>query len=653
MKNVDEEKKVLASYAVFRELYDNKKDVFDIIGEFLKERIVSESKYQFTSTDITKLLNSHYEFTIPEAIVVTALRRFKSSYVLQDGMYTIERREDFEITDDLNKKCLVIKQECDNITNNLFSFIEEKKNNSLSSEEKKNIKYSLYSFLLDENVDREYSKYVSAFIIKNKQNGSFQRRLNTIKEGVVLYTGLTYTIKPNEIWRRNIEMVIYLDTEILFDFAGYNGLIYKELFYDFFNLVKEINKTHSINLGSGKSLIQLMYFEEVEEEVEKFFKKAEEIVDGNVPPNPGKTAMSEIINGCNSCSDVVEKKAKFYAFLRENKIGKDTYSYYREELHKYNIESQELLEKMCQNGKKAGHEELVLKNIKFLNFVNIRRRGNSNNGFEQIGHVFLTRTVKALTIAKELQKSEEKNGYVPLALSPDFMTNKFWFKLNKGFGDGEYPKTFDVISKAKIILSSQVNNSVSEQFESLNEKFRNKELTKEQAVSATTELRKKLKNPEEIGTENFEDILESIDKKDIESYLKEQDYLKHKVGEAEKEKERLREEVERANTERQESEKKKIELEQELDKYHRKEEEDILKKVQRRKKCKRICKCVLYIIISIVVFLVVRIMFNLFFNMDEKTKNTVGVFLSALSMFFPIVPILKKIWHHVKNLFRV
>ena len=46
----------------FRELYDNQKDVYGVISEFLKEIISSENKYQFGLTEITLLLNESYGF---------------------------------------------------------------------------------------------------------------------------------------------------------------------------------------------------------------------------------------------------------------------------------------------------------------------------------------------------------------------------------------------------------------------------------------------------------------------------------------------------------------------------------------------------------------------------------------------------------------
>lgn len=63
---------------------------------------------------------------------------------------------------------------------------------------------------------------------------------------MILYSGVRYgeiTQKRKELVDYNY-LVIYLDTEILFHFAGYNGELYKSLFEDFYKLVKEINSSN-------------------------------------------------------------------------------------------------------------------------------------------------------------------------------------------------------------------------------------------------------------------------------------------------------------------------------------------------------------------------------------------------------------------------
>jgi len=345
MRNCFEESKCLASLAVFRELYNENKDIYDIISEFLKEIISSKGKYQFTVTEITQLVNETYDFRIPEAVIRTSLGRLKKSFEKSSGLFTIIDKSFFSMSGKLSKTYSTIQHNNELIIKNLFRFIENEKKVSMSEEDKEKIVNSFCAFIIDESTSHKYSEYISAFIIKSKVDAQFTHQLNTIKEGVVLYTGIIYDSNLADIGSWNNELTIYLETEILFHFVGYNGFLYTTLFDDFFTLVKETNIKNRIK--NGKNLIHLKYFYDVREEIERFFKKAESIVSGKEKANPSKTAMTSIIDGCKKPADVIEKKTKFFELLSRSKIFEDDYdSYYTEDNHKYNIEDQKLIKQL-------------------------------------------------------------------------------------------------------------------------------------------------------------------------------------------------------------------------------------------------------------------------------------------------------------------
>ena len=309
MKDIREESKLLASLVVFRELYDKQKDVYGVIAEFLKEIILINGKHQFNLTEITNLLNNTYDFSIPEAVVNTALRRLDLRK--EEGIYFVQNSPNF------NKSELSELQE-KNLTSNvsliadLFSFIESEKPISLSDSEKTKVVHSFCSFLLDDTNSTEYSEYISGFTIKNRNNEEFIKSLNKIREGVILYSGIKYS-NLGEIGSWKTNLTIYLDTEMLFHFAGYNGELYKSLFEDFFRYVKEINNK------ARKVLVKLEYFKEVKDEIEGFFTKAEYIVEGKDRLSPKGTAMTSVIEGCKSPSDVLSKKADFLSLNKKQR----------------------------------------------------------------------------------------------------------------------------------------------------------------------------------------------------------------------------------------------------------------------------------------------------------------------------------------------
>lgn len=547
MENTLENSKCLASLAVFRELYDNQKDVYGVISEFLKEIISSENKYQFGLTEITLVLNESYDFKIPEAVVKTSLSRlpFLSK---SNGVYSVNKPIDQIRNKEFQEKQNKIYNNNNNVVNRLFTYIESQKKVTLSEAEKEIIVKSLCSFMLDESTVQEYSEYIGAFIVQCKSEDALLAQLDTIKEGVVLYTGLKYNSNLNDLGTWNTQITIFIETEILFHFAGYNGELFKILFNDFFTFVKEIN-SQSIN-KDGKKKIHLKYFSEVKNEIERFFKKAEFIINGEDSLNPSKTAMASIVNGCKTPSDIIEKKALFYDLLKTNGITEDTYTeYYSAKNHKFNIEDQSIIESL-QSSIVTDYD--IRENLKFLNYVNILRQGASDRNFENIGYILLSGN--ATTIQLAWHDLIKPNGNVPLATTLTFLTNKLWFKLGKGFGKNNYPKTFDIITKAQIVLSTQVNDSISYKYDSLQEKLKKGELNEKQALATIVELRRESKKPEDIKADDLSDILDTISENNIEKYIQEQELFKIQTQKQKEENENLKKELLKTNIKYQQKE---------------------------------------------------------------------------------------------------
>jgi hypothetical protein len=515
MTETIEESKCLASLAVFRELYNSEKDIYGIISEFLVDLIISNSKHSFNLTEITNLLNQEYDFSIPEAVVRTSINRIKSINRI-DGIYTLKNLSDLK-SKNVNVKKEQIQNSNDRIIESLFNYIEKHLDTELSSNEKSKVVHSFISFIIDNANGNNYSQYISAFIISKKDDEAFKEQLSTIKEGVVLYSGIKYNTNINDLGTWKTDLTIFIETEILFHYAGLNGEVYQKLWQDFFNYVKEINHKHP-------NRIQLRYFNDVNSEIERFFKKAEYIIEGKDKANPKVTAMMSIIDGCETKADIVSKKAEFFRQLKLSGIKENEFNdYFNEKYHKYNIVDQEILSKVSED---LGIED-PSQYLRFLNYVSIHRKEANENNFENVGYILLSGNSKTLQIA--WNENIKSYGFVPLATTLSFLTNKFWFKLNKGFGKGNFPLTFDVITKAQIVLSNQINDSVGKKFEELQAKFKAGNIDEEQAKASIIELRRQTKKPEDVRSEEIESILESISEESIEVFLKEQEHFKNKA----------------------------------------------------------------------------------------------------------------------------
>ena len=86
---------LLSSAAVLRALYDNKKDIYDVIAEFIRASIKQKSIRVFDSMECTELLLSEFGFRIPEAIVKSCLKnRLKKNGEIDliDGRYCVSSK---------------------------------------------------------------------------------------------------------------------------------------------------------------------------------------------------------------------------------------------------------------------------------------------------------------------------------------------------------------------------------------------------------------------------------------------------------------------------------------------------------------------------------------------------------------------------------
>jgi len=525
------EEKLLASVVVFRELYDNDKDIYDVIAEFIKSVIQFEKKWSFNVTEISQFMKQHFDFNIPDAVIKTTLKkRLKRDSLVsidRSGLYIVnsslmtsssELINDFEQTKGIYSK----------IIDELFEYITSKIGSVITDAEKRQIADDLNDYLLSIGSTGKSSTFISSFIIENQEKPNFKDNLNAIKEGLVLYNGVRYSSDLNEIGAWNSDLTIYLDTEHLYNACGYNGELYKETFDDFYKLISEVNRNTSTR--GGRKKIYLKYFKESKDEVDGFFYVAECIIDGKTYLDPSKTAMQYILNGCKSKSEIITKKAKFYTELNSLGIEQEEHRNYYSDI-KYNLDDQntlESLEQSCIGTEHRFNKDGCIHYLKLFTRINALRKGVNKIGFEKIGYIIMSGNGIAHFVAHHFHIKGEHE--TPFATNIDFITNRLWFKLSKGLGSNfSKPKSFDVITKAKLILSSQVKNTVANKFSILTEEFNQGKISKEQATAINAELRLKSVKPEDITPENITETLKFIEESSIEKHLRERSLLLDKV----------------------------------------------------------------------------------------------------------------------------
>lgn len=560
------ENNLLASVALFSELYNNENynNITDILGEFIKGVIVTENKWTINSLELKHLLEKIYDFNIPEGVIRTTVKnRLRKIISVENGHYVFKNsiKEDFN---KINEAYNSIRERQNKIVSQLISYVEKQENNTISEQEQGLLIENFNKYLLDNGVTEKYSKYISAFIISNQNKNNFTNDLNLIKEGIILYQGIRYTSDINELGKWKTELDIYLSLEHLFNAVGFNGVLYKQIFDDFYNLVYEINSTN--NSRRGEKLIELRYFEETKDEIDSFFQTAEKILNGHLPLDTTKPAMKAILDGCKNLSDIKRKKVQFETEL--NLKGISLKEFKTTSIYKYTdfvVDDENVLEelkKVAESKNRSFDENLCRQFFKIFTKINYLRGGESKTKFEKIGSIYITGNRFGLFLAHNNKVKFEDND-IPFAKDIDYITSTFWFKLKKGFNkNSTIPKSFDIVTKAQIIISSQLNQTVLQEYQKLQKQLKEGILTIEDAKKLSYELREKPNKPEEITIETidnslnfltndsyFEDLQRenmqkelllkeiSIQNKELLDELKKRDELEKRKEEAKKEEE--------------------------------------------------------------------------------------------------------------------
>ncbi|MBQ6057297.1 MAG: hypothetical protein IJJ71_13370 [Treponema sp.] len=581
---------LLSTYAVFSKLYDAKKSIYELLAHYVVTFIEERKKYDFVLSSFVFEFNEFYGFNLPQAVLKKVLSRTAGvTFENKLERYYINFKElpDSKIAD-FNE----YKKETDEILCNLINFVQKNEKSELSKKDKELLYKDFSEYLLKSNCKNEKNlKFITAFLIENEENKDYKRTLSAVKEGIIIYSGITTSlISDNAIndvrgaW--NTKLTIYLDMEILFHLYGYNGLYFKQLAEDFIKLVKEINKTGQF--------IELKYFSEIEKEINDYFYAAEKNIE-NGKLISTSTAMSNIVENCKTPSDILLKKQQFLTFLKDFQIGKDENEYYTEVNFKYNIEGGEF---------EIHH---------YLNYINILRKGNNSENLRNIKYILVTG--KSEILKQSWNTTIYNDGDIPRATSLDYLTEHFWFLLNKGFGKTKLLNSFDVFNKARIVFSSLISANISDKYQELTEKFADGEVTEALVAETVADLRLQNRKPEDIKANEVDFLLNVLSEDSVNSIICDNEIRK---AEYEKTKETLGE--------------KEKEIE-ELKKY-----KEIVLKQQKRKNAVKtvisICKNVLKRLFpSIFAILLAFVVSYISVEKFSKHYNKIALFFSCLGLF--------------------
>jgi len=523
---------ILSSIALLGELYKNgKKDIFHVVGAFIQATIQCKSIAAFDSIEMQVYLKELFQLEIPEAIIKTVLKnRLKKIIIKSSGKYII--LNSFPKDDGFLDRQSQLNSEYDEIFRLLYQYVEKHKKTLISDFEKEKIKTDFIKYLLNEEIT-ENDFIFNTFIINNSDSQSFTVKLNNIKEGLIIYSGIQYCdsndIQQLGLWKT--QLTIYLDTEHLFNLGGLNDSLYEKIFNEFYTLIQDINSSSKTNL------ISLKYFEETQDEIDEYFDIAESIIQGKKQLNPSKVAMINILNGCKDISDVLRKKSLFQTKIQTAGIQVET------EIKIspiWNITDQTILKQLLKDLKppKFYDEDDIVLYLNYFSRINQLRRGNNQVSFEKSKYILMTGNSLALHMAN--YPAIKNYNWFPFATDIEYITSKIWFKLNKSLSLHQMPITFDVVARAQLVLASQLANSISLKYDELQRSA----YTKEEKVNIYNDLRSSLRLSDQISPESLPDIISFMQQPSLDDLNRQQSYYKQQAKEGVEAKEILQKKAE-------------------------------------------------------------------------------------------------------------
>lgn len=515
----------LAALAFFQTTYDNNNDILEVLAEFIKYIISADKLYSFSLTDVQSKLSQQFNFKIPQFAINTALNK-----LVKNNQLKKLAKNSYEV---LQIRELINNSDLANIYASKYDYLS----NTIEPRLKQYLKDRQYTGEVDRSIDCFYEFIVNgkternnelfhAFVLFFQQDEKFCETVQAIQEGAIINKALSYK-EINEIGNFKYNLKLFLDTEIIFSWHGYNGPAYKDMIDELVEIIEDINQQHH-------NSISLYYFEETKNELEQFFDAAERIIRDGKKSQQTKTAMINIINGCKTPSCVVQKKVDFFKSINK-KIKLDQFnSYSHEENNKYNI------------GYDGYNEENDLKILDKLNKIH-KLRNKQKVTYGVFHSILLTAENKTLQLSKELyDKNNDNNSYLYLAINSFDLGGILWLKLKKPFSpkiidnnQNNYP--IDYFIKSKVALSNMARNKILKTYDEIIE---NKDkYSEEQIADYINKYREIDFSPEKITHEKIDGFIEIISEDRLLERLNYVKDLEHRFNKEAEEKDYLVQEV--------------------------------------------------------------------------------------------------------------
>lgn len=520
--------KFLSALALFQEYYRSYKgDVHQIILQFIYAVVDDSHLNTFSVNKIDELLHVRFNIEIPSATIRMCLLEDKSMFGYKNGEFILKGNISIQesIKENFDSYCST----CEDVIAEIKNNIEKRELVTLNKSEEEELRTLVYDYIVDEGngvASSKYSPYIMEYFVKNEDDQTFCDAMNAAKEGLIIYKGLQYNTQTDgATWRT--PTTFYLDMEYLFWAYGFNEEYDRQYFMDFYNLVTEIND--GTPKHNGQPLIKLRYFKETKEEIDKYFQGAVLIKQHKRLPNLNSPAMCKICNECKDEVDVLKYKSKFYSFI--NRLGivvENTTIDVTQHTDKL-FETQELMDKLRQTFQGEELEEAISL-IKIADYIAILRgKYIQNTKIENCGYIFLSNTNITNRVSKILH-CLDPNAKLFLFTRMGLFTDLLWLKAKKGLIVNKTMPSFDIVGRAKNIMSTLIHTKVCDAYDCL----QSEGYTKEEMVEMYSTFREYDYRPESINSSNVEENVEFIISNiDYSRYKERQSALQKKANDGE------------------------------------------------------------------------------------------------------------------------
>lgn len=522
-----------AALALFQSLFKSHKgDIYTIIARFILAGVRIENLHSFTISQLERILQRHFSLDIPKSVITRCVINQKT-FSYKNESYHVVQADDTE-TQQLLASLTEVNNQNDDIASELYSFIEHRQLKTLTDDEKEEIRNIFFDFIEDREAQssHRYFQDVAHFIVTKEEDQSMQESLDAIKEGIIIYRGIRYSESSNsQTWKH--DTIFFLDMEYLFAAFGLNGEYYKEFFYDFYNLVKEINDGSPRRNNVPR--IQLMYFAKTKAEIEKFFNSAVRMKEGHERPDILSHAMGIIDKECVDALAVMTYKNRFFKFLKDQGITEYPHEISRLKNKDYLFETENLHKKIQEMFEPEEQDDIQYL-LDSADNINILREGRGSTRLDDCGCIFLSASRLATRFSKFLRENDQ-DARTFVMCSMNIFTEEMWFRLRKGIMDTKTVATFKVVSKAKCIVSGLLSDSVARNYE----KLKVSGVAEEVHYGLYADLRLRNCAPEHVTSRTIDSDMAYVNEHDyLHVYQEEQAMLRSKADRVDEAEQKLR-----------------------------------------------------------------------------------------------------------------